>query len=96
MNERVVRIGGAAGASIDSAIAVPQLLAVPGIDYLIFDYLGEGAMNIFAKLQALDPNSGFMTDFVDVHIGPHLADMKAKRVKVVANAGALIRAASPR
>ena len=89
MNERIVRIGGAAGASIDSAIAVPQLLAVPGIDYLIFDYLGEGAMNIFAKLQALDPNSGFMTDFVDVHIGPHLAEMKAKGVKVVANAGAL-------
>jgi len=89
MTERIVRIGGAAGASIDSAIAVPQLLGVPGMNYLIFDYLGEGAMGLFAKLQAADPNSGFMTDFIDVHIGPHLAEMKAKGVKVVANAGGL-------
>lgn len=89
MTERIVRIGGAAGASIDSAMAVPQLLGVPGIDYLIFDYLGEGAMSIFSKLQAADPNSGFMTEFVDVHIGPHLAEIKAKGVRIVANAGGL-------
>jgi len=26
---------------------VPQLLTVPGIDYLIFDYLAEGSMGVF-------------------------------------------------
>jgi len=37
MLEKIVRIGGASGSMIDSAIAVPQLLTVPGINYLIFD-----------------------------------------------------------
>jgi hypothetical protein len=86
---KIVKIGGAAGASIDSAIAVPQLLGVPGINYLIFDYLGEGAMGLFAKLQQVDPNSGYMTDFIDVHVAPFMSELKAKGVKFIANAGAL-------
>jgi hypothetical protein len=89
MAEKIVKIGGAAGASIDSAIAVPQLLTVPGMGYLIFDYLGEGAMGLFAKLQQMDPNSGYMTDFIDVHVAPYLSEAKAKGVKFIANAGAL-------
>ncbi len=89
MTDKVVKIGGAAGASIDSAIAVPQLLAVPGMNYLIFDYLGEGAMGLFAKLQQMDPNSGYMTDFIDVHVAPYMSELKAKGVKFIANAGAL-------
>ncbi|MDB5396053.1 MAG: hypothetical protein JWM91_3559 [Rhodospirillales bacterium] len=89
MTGKIVKIGGAAGASIDSAIAVPQLLGVPGINYLIFDYLGEGAMGLFAKLQQADPNSGYMTDFIDVHVAPYMSELKAKGVKFVANAGAL-------
>jgi hypothetical protein len=89
MTEKIVKIGGAAGASIDSAIAVPQLLGVPGMGYLIFDYLGEGAMGLFAKLQQIDPNSGYMTDFIDVHVAPYMSELKAKGVKFVANAGAL-------
>jgi len=89
MTDKIVKIGGAAGASIDSAMAVPQLLGVPGMGYLIFDYLGEGAMGLFAKLQQMDPNSGYMTDFIDVHVAPYMADLKAKGVKFIANAGAL-------
>ena len=89
MTDKIVKIGGAASASIDSAIAVPQLLAVPGMNYLIFDYLGEGAMGLFAKLQQMDPNSGYMTDFIDVHVAPYMSELKAKGVKFVANAGAL-------
>jgi hypothetical protein len=87
--EKIVKIGGAAGASIDSGIAVPQLLAVPGMGYLIFDYLGEGAMGLFAKLQQMDPNSGYMTDFIDVHVAPYMSDIAEKGVKFIANAGAL-------
>ena len=52
---RVVRIGGASGALNDSVIAVPQLLRVPDLNYLAFDYLGEGAMGIFARLKQMDP-----------------------------------------
>jgi len=89
MTDKIVKIGGAAGASIDSAMAVPQLLGVPGMGYLIFDYLGEGAMGLFAKLQQMDPNSGYMTDFIDVHVAPYMSELKAKGVKFIANAGAL-------
>ena len=89
MTEKIVKIGGAAGASIDSGIAVPQLLGVPGMNYLIFDYLGEGAMGLFAKLQQMDPNSGYMTDFIDVHVAPYMSDIAEKGVKFIANAGAL-------
>jgi Acyclic terpene utilisation family protein AtuA len=86
---KVIRIGGASGALNDSVIAVPQLLRVPGLDYLVFDYLGEGAMGLFARLKAADPASGFLPDFVDLHIGPYLAEVKAKGIRVVANAGGL-------
>lgn len=89
MTDKIVRIGGASGAFVDSAIAVPQLLTAPELDYLIFDYLAEGSMGIFGKLMAMNPESGFMTDFVDVHIGPHLAEIKSRGIKVVANAGGL-------
>src|SRR5258708_33133760 len=91
MSDKIVKIGGAAGASIDSAIAVPQLLGVPGMNYLIFDYLGEGAMGLFAKMQQIDPGSGFMGDFIDVHVAPYMTELKAKGVKCIANAGGLNR-----
>ena len=85
----IVRIGGAAGALIDSAIAVPQLLGVENLDYLVLDYLGEGAMGIFARMKQADPASGFLPDFIDVHMGPHLAELKARGIRVVSNAGGL-------
>jgi len=89
MTDKIVRIGGASGAFVDSAMAVPQLLTVPGMNYLIFDYLAEGSMGVFGRLQAMNPAGGFLPDFVDVHVGPYLREMKQKGVKVVANAGGL-------
>jgi hypothetical protein len=89
MDSRIVKIGGASGAFVDSAMAVPQLLAVPGINYLIFDYLAEGSMAIFGKMQAANPASGYLPDFIDVHVGPYLGEIKSKGVKIVANAGGL-------
>lgn len=86
---RIVKLGGAAGALNDSAIAVPQLLKVPDLNYLGLDYLGEGAMGLMQRLRDADPRSGFLTDFVDLHIGPHLAELKARGIKVVSNAGGL-------
>lgn len=86
---RIVRLGGAAGALNDSVIAVPQLLKVPDLNYLGLDYLGEGAMGLMQRLRDADPRSGFLPDFVDLHIGPHLAELKARGIKVVSNAGGL-------
>lgn len=87
--KKVVKIGGAAGALNDSLIAVPQLLRVPDIDYLAFDYLGEGAMGLMRRLKEANPRSGFLTDFVDLHIGPYVAELKARGIKVISNAGGL-------
>lgn len=86
---KIVRIGGASGALNDSAIAVPGLLKVPGLNYLAFDYLGEGAMGIFRRMKQADPASGFLPDFVDIHIGPYLAELKARNIRVIANAGGM-------
>ena len=78
--DKIVRIAGASGALNDSLIAVPQLLAVPDLHYLAFDYLGEGAMGLMRRLKEADPRSGFLADFVDLHIGPYLAELKSRGI----------------
>jgi hypothetical protein len=85
--DKVVRIGGASAFLVDSALAVPQLLAAGNLDYLIFDYLAEGSMGLLGRLQALDPKAGYGSDFLTVHVGPHLAEIARRRIRVVANAG---------
>jgi hypothetical protein len=85
--EKVIRIGGATASFSDTALSVPQLLAGGRLDYLIFDYLAEGSMGIFGRMQAADPSAGFGTDFLTVHVGPHLHEIAAQGLKVVANAG---------
>lgn len=87
--EKVIRIGGASAFLVDSALAVPQLLHEGTLQYLIFDYLAEGSMGLLGRMQAADPKGGFGTDFLSVHVGPHLAEIARQGVKVVANAGGL-------
>ena len=84
---RVIRIGGATASFSDTALSVPQLLADGRLDYLIFDYLAEGSMGIFGRMQAADPAAGYGTDFLTVHVGPYLNEIAAQGLKVVANAG---------
>ncbi len=86
-DERVIRIGGATASFSDTALSVPQLLAGGQLDYLVFDYLAEGSMGIFGRMQAADPDAGYGTDFLTVHVGPHLHEIAAQGLKVVANAG---------
>ena len=57
--DKIVRIGGASAAWGDSSLATPQLLAVPRIDYLVYDYLAETTMAILARQQQKNP-SGVM------------------------------------
>jgi hypothetical protein len=90
---RRVRIGGASGFWGDSAIATPQLLAVPGLQYLVYDYLAETTMSILARARARDPALGYATDFVHAAMAPNLASICAKGVRVIANAGGLNPAA---
>ena len=83
----IIRIGGATASFADTALSVPQLLDAGELDYLIFDYLAEGSMGIFGRMQAADPAAGFGTDFLTVHVGPYLQKIAAQGVKVIANAG---------
>ena len=83
---KVIRIGGGSAFFIDSARAVPQLLGA-GVDYILLDYLAEGAMGLLGRMKQADPDSGFTGDFMDVHIGPFLAQIAAKRVRILSNAG---------
>lgn len=89
MKRRTVRIGGASGFWGDSATATPQLLGVPGLQYLVYDYLAETTMSILARTRAKDPTLGYATDFVHTAMAPHLADICARGVRVIANAGGL-------
>ncbi|MFD4838583.1 acyclic terpene utilization AtuA family protein [Achromobacter sp. NPDC058515] len=86
---RQIRIGGASGFWGDSATATPQLLAVPGMQYLVYDYLAETTMSILARARAKNPAMGYATDFVHSAMAPHLPAIMRAGIKVVANAGGL-------
>lgn len=90
--ERIVRIGGGAAFFIDSAMAVPQLLGA-GVDYIVLDYLAEGAMGLLGRMRAADPQGGYPADFMTVHVGPHLEAIAASGTRIVANAGGVNPAA---
>ncbi|MFM7028241.1 MAG: acyclic terpene utilization AtuA family protein [Chakrabartia sp.] len=81
-----ITIGGGAAFFIDSAMAVPQLLGA-GVDYILLDYLAEGAMGLLGRMKKADPQGGFPGDFMDVHIGPFLTQIAATGTKIMANAG---------
>jgi len=82
-----VRIGGASGFWGDTALAVPQLLAAGEVDYLVFDYLAEVTMSILAAQRAKDPNAGYARDFVQIMMREALPQLRARGIRVVANAG---------
>jgi hypothetical protein len=87
-NDRVIRIGGAAAHWMDSVMAVPQLLKA-SLDYIMLDYMSEGAIGVLARMAQMNPDSGFPPDFVTTQVGVHIAEIMAKGVKIVANAGGL-------
>ena len=87
MTDRTVRIGSASGFWGDTASAAPALVAGGDIGYLVFDYLAEVTMSILAAQKAKDANAGYATDFVHITMKALLPELKAKGIKVVANAG---------
>ena len=84
--ERVVVIGGAAGAWGDSSFAAPQLLDSGRCDYIFFEALAEITMGILTRARAKDPALGFATDVIGM-IGRDLPRFVEQGVRVVTNAG---------
>jgi hypothetical protein len=85
-----VRIGGACAFLGDSPYATPQLLKVPGLHYLVYDYLAEVTISVLARSRRKSPEQGgWASEFVDVVLRENLAEIAAKGVKVIANAGGL-------
>ena len=86
---RIVRIGGAGGFLGDSSLAAPQLIRGGDLDYMILDYLAEATLSALGQLRAARPDQGYARDFTDWVWKDNLADLKARGVKIVTNAGGL-------
>lgn len=84
---RVVRIGCGAGFWGDTPEGPAQLVRRGGIDYLVLDYLAEITMSLLARLRARREDAGYATDFVTLVMQPLLAEIAARRIRVVTNAG---------
>jgi hypothetical protein len=86
--KRLVRIGGATAAVNDSPMGVAQFLNDDvAIDYLVFDLLAESVVGRLARQRLDDPDAGFVRSFVDTLIGPNLARIRERGIRVIANAG---------
>lgn len=89
MGGKTIIIGGAGGYWGDSPGATAQLLTVPKLDYLVYDYLAEITMSILARARDKNNALGYATDFVETVIKPHLHEIAARKIKIVSNAGGL-------
>ncbi len=83
-----IKIGGACGFWGDSGLGTEQLLKVPGIQYITYDYLAELTLAIMAGMRMKNPEHGYALDFIDL-MKRALPAAKSKGIKIIANAGGL-------
>lgn len=83
-----IKIGGACGFWGDSSLGTEQLLQVPGIQYITYDYLAELTLAIMAGMRMKNPEHGYALDFIEL-MKKALPVAKAKGIKIIANAGGL-------
>lgn len=84
---KTVRIGCGAGFWGDTPQGPRQLVEQGNIDYLMLDYLAEVTMSILAKVKSRKPDLGYAPDFVGAVMKPLAAQIAAKGIRVVVNAG---------
>ena len=84
--ERVVVLGGAAGAWGDTSFASPQLLDSGRCDYILFEALAEITMGILTRARERNPELGYATDVIAT-IGRDLPRFVEQGVRVITNAG---------
>ena len=82
----MIRIAGGSGYWGDFPQAPALQVRSGPIEYLVLDYLAEVTLSILSRQKAMDPSTGYATDFVE-DIGELLPEIVAKGIKVIANAG---------
>jgi len=82
----MIRIANGQGFWGDWLEAPVRLVDEGPIDFLVLDYLAEITMSILQKQKQENPDFGYARDFPPL-IGRLAAKLKAKNIKVVANAG---------
>src|SRR5579862_5763765 len=83
----LVRIGCGCGFWGDSAAGPAQLVRHGDIQVLMLDYLAEITLSLLARARARRPELGYTGDFVTAVLKPLAADIAARRIKLVTNAG---------
>jgi hypothetical protein len=83
----VLRIGCGCGFWGDSAAGPAQLVAHGNIDVLVLDYLSEITLSLLARAHRRRPEMGYTPDFISDVMRPLAAQIAARGIKVVANAG---------
>jgi len=86
MNDRPIRIANFSGYLGDRFSAVDEAMAGDPVDVLIGDYLAEITLAALSARHGQDPSKGYVDYFLD-QLSPHLAALKERGIKVVANAG---------
>ena len=88
MTNRIIRIGGAAGAWGDSSLATVQLLTTK-LDYIVYEALAEVTMAILTRAKMKNPNAGYAIDFINPILKTHLRQIRQQGIRVITNAGGI-------
>lgn len=87
---RPIKLGGASAFLGDSPYATAQLLTVPDLDYLVYDFLAEVTLSVLARSRSKSPDQGgWAPDFVNIVLRENLPEIARRGIRVVANAGGL-------